>query len=108
MQNNLELNVEPATPGWTMIAMCFLVVLMDGFDTQTIGFNAVAIARDSGIALAAFGPVFAAGLLGAALGACVLGPVGDRYGKQPILLASVVVFAVFSLALPAMKTIDQL
>jgi AAHS family 4-hydroxybenzoate transporter-like MFS transporter len=108
MQNSLESKFEPAVPGYATLALCFLVVLMDGFDTQTIGFNAVAIARDSGIPIAAFGPVFAAGLLGAALGAWCLGPVGDRYGRWPILRASVALFAVFSFALPAMKTLDQL
>ncbi|MFC0397487.1 MFS transporter [Paraburkholderia rhizosphaerae] len=83
-------------------------MLMDGLDTQTIGFNAVAIARATGIPIAAFGQIFSAGLLGAALGACCLGPVGDRFGRWPTLMASVIVFAVSSFVLPQMKSVAAL
>jgi AAHS family 4-hydroxybenzoate transporter-like MFS transporter len=42
------------------ISLCGMVLLLDGFDTQCIGFLAPAIATELGLAMKAFGPVFSA------------------------------------------------
>jgi AAHS family 4-hydroxybenzoate transporter-like MFS transporter len=81
-----------------IVVICFLIVLMDGFDTQAIGFAALDIASELGMPMTAFGPVFSAGLLGAMAGAFVLGPLGDRFGRKWILVGAVVTFALFSLS----------
>jgi AAHS family 4-hydroxybenzoate transporter-like MFS transporter len=83
-----------------IIFVCFLVVLMDGYDTQAIGFTANAISQTRGTPLAEFGRLFSSGLLGSALGAFVLGPLGDRVGRRDILVFSLFIFAVFSFWLP--------
>ena len=48
----------------TIIALCVLVAVLDGFDTQCIGLLAPAIAQSLNLDLHAFGPVFGAGLFG--------------------------------------------
>jgi AAHS family 4-hydroxybenzoate transporter-like MFS transporter len=58
-----------------IVALCFLIVLMDGFDTQAIGFVAPEVASSLDIPITSFGPVFSAGLLGAMFGVFVLGPL---------------------------------
>jgi MFS transporter, AAHS family, 4-hydroxybenzoate transporter len=83
-----------------IVGVCFLIVLMDGFDTQAIGFAAVAISSSLAIPITAFGQIFSAGLLGAMLGALVLGPAADWLGRRWMLVAAVVTFSIFSLLTP--------
>jgi AAHS family 4-hydroxybenzoate transporter-like MFS transporter len=83
-----------------IVVVCFLIALMDGFDTQAIGFAAPAISSSLQIPITAFGQVFSAGLLGAMLGAFILGPLADRFGRRWILAGAVVVFSLFSLLTP--------
>jgi len=59
----------------TTIALCILVAVLDGFDTQCIGLLAPAIAQSLNLDLHAFGPVFGAGLFGLMLGSLVMGPL---------------------------------
>ncbi len=79
-----------------IFAICFLTVLVDGFDTQAIGFAAKAMSQSLNIPINLFGSVFSAGLFGAMLGAFVLGPLGDRFGRRWILTGCIVVFSACS------------
>ena len=80
-----------------IITLCGLITLLDGFDTQAIGFVAPAIATALNLPIAAFGPIFAAGLLGGLFGALAFGRLADRFGRKTTLVATVGVFAVGSL-----------
>lgn len=80
-----------------VMALCTLLVILDGFDLQIIAFTTPAIAKEWNIAPAAFGPVFAAGLVGMILGTFVFGPLGDRRGRKPMIVVSVTIFGLFSL-----------
>lgn len=88
--------------------VCFLIVLMDGFDTQAIGFAAKAMSSSLDIPIAVFGQVFSAGLLGAMLGAFLLGPLADRFGRRWLLALAIVVFSVFSMLTPHARTLPDL
>jgi MFS transporter, AAHS family, 4-hydroxybenzoate transporter len=44
----------------TVIALCFLVVAIDGFDTAAIGFIAPALRAEWGVTPAELAPLFAA------------------------------------------------
>lgn len=80
------------------IVLCALVALLDGFDTQMIAFVAPVIAREWSVDVAAFGPIFGAGLLGLTVGTLVLGPVADRIGRRAVIIWSTITFGVFALA----------
>lgn len=84
----------------SIVVVCFLIALMDGFDTQAIGFAAPAISSALHIPITAFGKVFSASLLGAMLGALILGSLADRFGRRWMLAGSVVAFSLFSLLTP--------
>lgn len=74
-----------------------LIILLDGFDTQAIGFAATALSRDLSIEVSQLGIVFSAALIGALIGALVLSPLADRFGRKPIILLTVGVFGLFTL-----------
>src|SRR2546428_13396726 len=64
------------------VALCGLVVVLDGFDAQCIGFLAPAIAEDLSIPLKTFGPIFSASLIGLMIAAMGVGPIPDRVGRK--------------------------
>ena len=52
-----------------VIGLCALIALLDGFDTQAVGFVAPVMAAEWNVSVALFGPIFALGLLGGLFGA---------------------------------------
>lgn len=78
-----------------VVALCGAIALLDGYDTLVIGFAAPALADHLGISRSDLGPVFGVGLLGAAIGGLMLGPLADRIGRKPMLIASALIFALF-------------
>src|SRR5436189_5131439 len=79
---------------WLVFALCFVVVLLDGFDTAAIGFVAPSLLKEWGIARPALAPVLSAALFGLAAGAFAAGPLSDRLGRKRVLVASVALFRV--------------
>jgi AAHS family 4-hydroxybenzoate transporter-like MFS transporter len=90
------------------IALCSLVLLLDGFDTQAMGFLVPPIAEELGIPLSAFGPVLSAGLFGLMIGAMSAGPIADRWGRRSAIIVSSLVFGAFSLLTPLADSIGEL
>jgi len=93
---------------WMVTAMCGLIVFVDGFDAQAMGFVAPAVTADLHVSRAVLGSVISSGLVGMMLGALFLGPVADRIGRKPILIASTLIFAVGSLLTATANTVDSL
>ncbi|HTT11563.1 MAG TPA: aromatic acid/H+ symport family MFS transporter [Burkholderiaceae bacterium] len=93
------INRYPLAPFQILIvALCFLIVAIDGFDTAAIGFLAPAIRAEWNLGPAQLAPLFGAGLAGLMAGAFVFGPLADKFGRKNVLLACVLFFAVASLA----------
>ncbi|QLT45783.1 MFS transporter [Citrobacter freundii] len=80
------------------VGLCFLVALMEGLDLQAAGIAAVGIANAFALDKMQMGWIFSAGILGLLPGALVGGMLADRYGRKRILIASVALFGLFSLA----------
>jgi AAHS family 4-hydroxybenzoate transporter-like MFS transporter len=69
----------------SVVALCFLVVAIDGFDTAAIGFIAPALKAGWGVTPAQLAPLFGAGLFGLMIGAFLFGPLADRIGRKAAL-----------------------
>jgi AAHS family 4-hydroxybenzoate transporter-like MFS transporter len=80
-----------------VLLLCVLVSMLDGMDTQSIGIAAVPIAAHLGFGMSEFGPIFASGLLGAAVGAWTFGPLADWFGRKSMLVAATFYFGIFTL-----------
>jgi AAHS family 4-hydroxybenzoate transporter-like MFS transporter len=81
-----------------VIGACAAAIFFDGFDAQAVGYVGPNLIKSFRIAPSALGPVFSAGLVGIMLGALFIAPLADRLGRRPVILASIVTFAVFTLA----------
>ncbi len=77
---------------WLIFGLCFLIVLLDGFDTAAIGFIAPSLVQDWGVTRPALAPVLSAALFGLAGGAMAAGPLSDRVGRKLVLASSVLLF----------------
>ncbi|MEM5342014.1 MFS transporter [Paraburkholderia azotifigens] len=83
---------------WLVFFMCFVIVLLDGFDTAAIGFIAPSLLTEWGLSKPDLAPVLSAALFGLACGALGSGPLSDRLGRRSLLLTSVFVFGIACLA----------
>jgi AAHS family 4-hydroxybenzoate transporter-like MFS transporter len=81
---------------WLLLALCFMIVATDGMDVAIMGFLAPDITKEWGISRAAFGVVMSAAPIGLAIGAILVGPMSDRFGRKKLLMTSVAWFGVFS------------
>ncbi|MDP8984575.1 MAG: MFS transporter [Pseudomonadota bacterium] len=78
--------------------ICGLIGAVEGFDAQAVGYIAPTLMTDWHLPPGALAPVFSVGLFGLMLGALFIAPLADRVGRRPVLLASLVVFGVSTLA----------
>ena len=89
------LNKHPFSPfQWSIFALCFFIVLLDGFDTAAIGYIAPSLIQEWGVTRPALAPVLSAALFGLAAGALSAGPLADRLGRKQVLVGSVLLFGV--------------
>jgi MFS transporter, AAHS family, 4-hydroxybenzoate transporter len=92
---------------WT-VGLCGFVLVLDGFDAQTIGFLAPSIADTTGIPIRTFGPIFSAGLLGLMIAAMATGPIADCWGRRWPLIFSTFSFGIFALLTARATSFSQL
>ena len=91
-----------------IIVFCVLVAILDGVDTFSIGVAAPSIAAKLALPLSSFGAIFSAALFGATLGAFSFGPLADRFGRKPMLVIAVLIFAAFTFMTALTESRDSL
>ncbi|HTB02656.1 MAG TPA: MFS transporter [Bradyrhizobium sp.] len=79
-----------------VVLLCALVQAFDGFDLGTIGMAAPSLSKAWGVAPPLFTTAFVMSSVGILFGALSSGPLGDRFGRKPLLIVSVGFIAVFS------------
>ncbi|NLZ58000.1 MAG: MFS transporter, partial [Corynebacterium sp.] len=73
---------------WFIIAIATFLNAMDGYDILAMAFTANSVAAEFGLSGSQLGLVISLGFIGMGVGSLTLGPLGDRLGRRPILLAA--------------------
>jgi AAHS family 4-hydroxybenzoate transporter-like MFS transporter len=77
--------------------LCGLVQVCDGYDLNAIAWAAPSLIKTWGLTPPGFTTAFLWSSIGIMVGALSAGPLGDRFGRKPLLLASLTIFGVASL-----------
>ncbi len=78
-------------------ALCALVQVCDGYDINSIGVSVPSLTHAWSLPGPAFTVAFLWSSIGILVGALSAGPIGDRVGRRPLLIASLTIFGVASL-----------
>ncbi|NIB40844.1 MFS transporter [Pseudomaricurvus alkylphenolicus] len=92
----------------TVIALCGIVAMLDGFDTLSISFVAPVIAEQWGVERSQFGPIFSSALVGLLVGALTLGALADRVGRRWVIILSTGGFGFFAFLTAYAETLNEL
>jgi MFS transporter, AAHS family, 3-hydroxyphenylpropionic acid transporter len=93
---------------WKVLGFCFLAALCEGFDVQAAGIAAAGIRAEFQPSPGELGLFFVAGNVGLLVGAIAGGTLADRVGRKPVLIASIAIFGLFSLATSAAGSLTTL
>lgn len=93
---------------WRVVALCWLVNLLDGFDLLAISFAAPAISKAWQLDPKTLGIVFSSGLVGMTIGSFLLGPAADRIGRRRMILLATTVLGLSTLLTATASSIPQL
>jgi AAHS family 4-hydroxybenzoate transporter-like MFS transporter len=93
---------------WGPLALCAACLFVEGYDGQFMGYVVPGIAADWHIAPGALGPALGAGLYGLMLGAFLVAPIADLYGRKRVVVGSVLAFGILTIATMTVHTITAL
>ena len=88
--------------------ICGLIQMCDGYDIGSIGWSVPSLTQVWGVAPPAFAVAFLWSNIGVMVGALLAGPIGDRFGRKPLLMMSVALFGIASLASAASPSLGFL
>ncbi len=84
-------------PHWRVAGLCWLVLLLEGYDIAAIGFAVPSLVDAWHLKPAAFTAALTAGSVGMLFGTLIAGTLGDWFGRRRVLAGCVAAFGIFSL-----------
>jgi AAHS family 4-hydroxybenzoate transporter-like MFS transporter len=78
-------------------AICTVVQMCDAYDVNSIGVSVPSLTHAWNLPGPAFTAAFLWSSIGIMVGALAAGPIGDHFGRKPLLIASLTIFGIASL-----------
>ena len=104
-----QLDAKPMTSlQWRVVALCWMLNILDGFDLTAISFAAPVIAKTWQIAPQTLGIVFSSALVGMTASSLLLGPLADHIGRRRMILLATCMLGLSTLATAAAVNVIQL
>jgi AAHS family 3-hydroxyphenylpropionic acid transporter len=94
----MQRSINTRTSSAVTVGLCLIVALLEGLDLQSTGVAAPRMAREFHLAVAQMGWAFSIGALGLLPGAAIGGRLADKLGRKRVLMLSVALFGIFSIA----------
>lgn len=90
------------------IALCFAVMVIEGFDIQAMGVAAPQMGPELQMSREVLGQALSSSNIGLVFGAILGGWMADRFGRKPVLIGSVVTFGLFTYGTTLAQDFDTL
>jgi benzoate transport len=91
-----------------VVAICFLLNMLDGVDIASLAFASPLLSREWGIDPATLGVVQSAVLFGMMAGSIVTAPFADAIGRRKVLLVALTLISIGMLGAAASSSVTQL
>jgi MFS transporter, AAHS family, 4-hydroxybenzoate transporter len=91
-----------------IMILCGLVQFFEGFDALVLAYTAPSLTHAWHIQRSALGPVFAASLIGMAIGTVTLSPLADWIGRKKLIILAVFIFGSLTLAVTQVRSLEEL
>lgn len=91
------------------VLLCWVAVALDGFDLVVLGAVIPTLSRsgDLGFTDSSLTVTSTVGLVGVGIGAVAVGPLTDRFGRRKMLISSIALFSVLTLAIAVAQNVTQ-
>ncbi|MHC3470921.1 MFS transporter [Streptomyces sp. 7R007] len=93
---------------WTVV-LCWITVMLEGYDLVVLGAIIPTLLKTHHLGMTAADATTVAtlSLVGVAIGAILVGPLADRFGRRLLLIGSVVEFSVLTLLVPLATSVGM-
>src|SRR5262249_17914207 len=92
-----DMSAPSGARSFTTVALCFAVMVIEGFDIQARGVAAPALGPELKLSREVLGQALSASNIGLVIGAILGGWLADVFGRKPVLIGAVAVFGLFTL-----------
>lgn len=106
--NDFELDGKITLLQYSVLGLCFLIIMMDGFDILAMAYAAEPLSQSWDMPADRMGVVFSAGLLGMMIGALFLAPLSDKIGRRLMIIVCLFVAGLSTLLTGQSETLASL